>query len=338
MEQESVAQDSPFDRACQQAREQAHTLYHDNLGFSGIHRTQILKDEDGQWYVRVCMKADGHCCCYALGITRASLLENMASYVDDGETFLGEVGTQGLQNAQAVLELRQVLLSTAGVCDAVAFGGHDFRRWRAIFVKNTMDIVTAGQTVTMNSLFDSLAAQQALPAADWGVVREKAGDLGSLIESVFDDVAPAIEYQEFVAKFVADISTRLGDNEDLAALDAHLRGVGVLDVYGKKLRPVSDADFPFRDQSDAYEKFFRYVRHMVEFATADAAVKKEIVTDFYGTQSEWVDPSSFMHVGGRFGIKAKLFKVDDGLNTLCFRAKTPDADIASGLPCRIFAH
>ena len=76
-----------------------------------------------------------------------------------------------------------------------------------------------------------------------------------------------------------------------------------------------------------------------EFLRASAERKKEILTDFYDTNREWLDPSAIMHLGSRFGFKAKLFKKEHTSHLLRLDAQTQDgADIASELPYRLMVH
>ncbi|MBY0461592.1 MAG: hypothetical protein K2Q34_00210, partial [Alphaproteobacteria bacterium] len=82
-------------------------------------------------------------------------------------------------------------------------------------------------------------------------------------------------------------------------------------------------------------KMKSYIKYKLEFQRAPAARKKEILTDFYLTKREWFDPSAIMHLGPRFGFKAKIFRRDDTSHLLNLYAQTPDADIADDIPCRL---
>lgn len=84
-------------------------------------------------------------------------------------------------------------------------------------------------------------------------------------------------------------------------------------------------------------KMKRYIKYKLEFQRASAARKKEILTDFYLVKREWFDPSAVMHLGPRFGFKAKIFKRDERTHSLSLYAQTPDAD-ADGTPCRLAVH
>ncbi len=82
-----------------------------------------------------------------------------------------------------------------------------------------------------------------------------------------------------------------------------------------------------------------YINYKLEVLRASAERKKEILTDFYDTNREWLDPSAIMHLGSRFGFKAKLFKKEHTSHLLRLDAQTQDgADIASELPYRLMVH
>jgi len=241
-----------------------------------------------------------------------------------------------VRDAQTASEVCAVLLSTATAEDIVAFRGHDLAGWKAKLERTTHGKLSPEQTLAMCAVFDSLLPQKASPEPDWPEVLRQATDLSRLVgSSVTGDVALAICYLEWAGKCTADIATKLGDNQRLAALSAYLHKRGVLDAHGKKCRYVVEADFPLLVSGDDDKKFVKYVQHMVDFPTADGARRKAIVNDFYGFEKEWIDPSSIMHLGKRIGIKAKVYKKVG--NRLLFRAQTHDDDVA-GLPRRTVVH
>ncbi len=82
-------------------------------------------------------------------------------------------------------------------------------------------------------------------------------------------------------------------------------------------------------------KMKSYIKYKLEFQRASAARKKEILADFYLTKREWFDPSAIMHLGPRFGFKAKIFRRDDTSNLLSLYAQTPDADMVGDILCRL---
>lgn len=95
------------------------------------------------------------------------------------------------------------------------------------------------------------------------------------------------------------------------------------------------AELESLEKKCASEKIKNYIKYKIEFQKASAARKKEILTDFYLTNREWFDPSAVMHLGSRFGFKAKLYKRDNVTQLLSLFAQTPDADIVDGIPCRL---
>ena len=82
-------------------------------------------------------------------------------------------------------------------------------------------------------------------------------------------------------------------------------------------------------------KMKSYIKYKHEFQRASASRKKEILADFYLIKREWFDPSAIMHLGPRFGFKAKILRRDALSQLLSLYAQTPDADIVDDIPCRL---
>ncbi len=332
----SVSRDALSRETLEYAAQEARILHQGNDGYVGIWEGMSLQAEDGQNFIQVAVKPDGDCCLHALGTTRSAYLQQVGSFIEDGEKSWQQHGmAERVRDAQTASEVCAVLLSTATAKDLVAFRGHDLAGWKAKLARTTQGKMSPEQTLAMCAVFDSLLPQKASPEPDWPEVLRQATHLSRLVgSSVTGDVALAISYDEWAGKCTADIATKLGDNQRLAALSAYLQKQGVLDAHGKKCRCVFEADFPLLVSGDG-KKFVKYVQHMVDFPTADGARRKAIVNDFYGAEKEWIDPSSIMHWAKRIGIKAKLYKKVG--NRVLFRAKTHDDDVA-GLPCRTVVH
>jgi len=530
----SVEGPSSFAEAFRMAQHQAHTLYHKQVGYEGVYG-HFLQDEDGQYYSHVAIKGDREGCFNALGVTRGSFLETVRAYVDACEHLLSTFGspsgiTQRTQHqAQKLLSLSGALLKAATTQDQDALKGYNLKSLRERFLHTALGLDIT-QTEAIEALFESLIQQKALLAPDWGIVLEKATTLHTQIEDLTHEVKTLLAYQEFVGAYGAEIGKRLGQDEDLEALDDYLKRLGVLDAGDHKQKPVrsdmfapasdqkadprsqlskkllafkadpeirkivsqeiiqmietpvsgldlegtspgslsfveqvkafqetmrpvykrlmdevkaynlvhpgiwrtaheildldpkrkdplvekvdkaleayekilselrdwaslkdtyqffiatyvanpaygllqrpleervkrsqkgvldalaqlyqwdesnpypTEADFyPFAEKeekahSDSYKKFLRYVQYRVDFASADADHKKEILTDFYGTEAETLDPSILMPVGDRFGVRAKVFKKAGDEGRLHLEAQTPDADTDNGVFCRL---
>ena len=321
----------------EKAQQKAYEVYRTNSGYLGISRDPI-QDRHGNQYVRVNINPDGDCCFHALGIRRADFLDRIEAYIDECEEALSNPGMGvRVQTGIQVRNLCNPLLTTAKDQEEAAFKRHDLAAWQRTLLHGIRANLDGAQLQAFNAAFRYLIAQKTAPAVNWAIVLERSEAIKSLVYEATANLEELIHYKEFVGKCGADLWKRIGDDDTLARIEAHLTTLGVLNQRGDRLRNVTDADLETIRGMGPKEK--TYIQHKIEFEGASAARKQEILNNFYAAHlnREWLDPSAIMHLGERLGFNVKAFKRDARTGRVRLDAQTPNAD-SEDVPCRLIMH
>jgi len=237
------------------ARRKAEDIYGTNDGYKGLHK-EIFRDADGKRYVRILIDGSkGDCCFHALGIARETLVEQMCAFIDMSEAELVDETKQArVQQATALVDLQETLMTTARSQDISAFKNHDLTKWKDVFIENLENYLDAQEQEQLSQAFDVLIQQQILISAEanpeqldlaWPNIAEQTQLIKSFVGKGKADIDRLIKYEEFVGKCVADFWKKVGDDQLTSQVEIYLREIGVLENNGNMVREITHADLDF---------------------------------------------------------------------------------------------
>lgn len=237
------------------ARRKAENTYGISDGYKGLHK-EIFRDADGKRYVRILIDGSkGDCCFHALGIARETLVEKMCDFIDMSEAELVDETKQArVQQATALVDLQETLMTTARSQDISAFKNHDLTKWKDVFKENLENYLDAQEQEQLSQAFDVLIQQQILISAEanpeqldlaWLNIAEQTQLIKFFVDKGKADIDRLIKYGEFVGKCVADFWKKVGDDQLTSQVENYLRKIGVLENNGNMMREITQADLDF---------------------------------------------------------------------------------------------